>query len=171
MRFFAVLFLKYFLQIHDFCSCSHHSHNIVYRMNFKTCITNKYKINWSIISIKQKRKIISFLFLFFSTHISSFSFTMEHLAKCIFLGTGTSEGVPLLSCMFKDCAVCKSALIPGSKNRRRNISVVLSYKSTNVIIDISLFAYDSMILLFPLLFCTVESCGGTMPSRSFPSTI
>ena len=51
------------------------------------------------------------------------------IADLIFLGTGTSEGVPRLSCLTKgDCAVCNDAVKPGSPNRRRNVSGILRWK-------------------------------------------
>jgi phosphoribosyl 1,2-cyclic phosphate phosphodiesterase len=53
-------------------------------------------------------------------------------ATLTFLGSGTSMGVPTLGC---PCAVCASALIPGSPNRRTRPSVLISYNSHNVLID------------------------------------
>ncbi|KAK8809820.1 hypothetical protein WA158_000763 [Blastocystis sp. Blastoise] len=47
---------------------------------------------------------------------------MDSTAKLLFIGTGTSEGIPVLSCLLGDCPVCHSAMEPGSKNHRRNIS-------------------------------------------------
>ncbi|KAK8801192.1 hypothetical protein WA158_001962 [Blastocystis sp. Blastoise] len=74
---------------------------------------------------------------------------MSSLAKCLFIGTGTSEGIPILSCLFGDCKVCKDAMIPGSKNRRRNISVAISYKNTNIIIDCGKLWWDSALEVLP----------------------
>jgi hypothetical protein len=44
--------------------------------------------------------------------------------EVIVLGSGTSGCVPNISCLFRSCTVCKSA-VPGSRNRRRNTSVVV----------------------------------------------
>ena len=41
-------------------------------------------------------------------------------------------GVPTLGC---DCAVCASAVVPGSSNRRTRPSVMVSYGGHNVLID------------------------------------
>ena len=42
--------------------------------------------------------------------------------EIVFLGTGTSEGVPRVSCLTNDsnCIVCNDAVKPNSKNRRLN---------------------------------------------------
>lgn len=53
-------------------------------------------------------------------------------ATITFLGTGTSMGVPTLGC---PCAVCASAHLPGSLNRRTRPSVLVSYNDHNVLID------------------------------------
>jgi phosphoribosyl 1,2-cyclic phosphate phosphodiesterase len=53
-------------------------------------------------------------------------------ATLTFLGTGTSMGVPTLGC---DCAVCRDAVIPGSKNRRTRPSIRLAYNDKIVLID------------------------------------
>ncbi len=47
----------------------------------------------------------------------------------IFLGTGTSHGVPMIGC---GCAVCRSL---NPKNKRRRASLYLSTESTHVIVD------------------------------------
>ena len=49
-------------------------------------------------------------------------------ATVMFLGTGTSEGIPRVTCLTADpptCPVCIDAMRPGSKNRRRNTSIVV----------------------------------------------
>lgn len=61
-------------------------------------------------------------------------------AKLLFIGTGCSEGIPNLSCLFNGCKVCESAMRPDSKNHRLNISICLQYKNTTLLIDISLFS-------------------------------
>jgi len=53
-------------------------------------------------------------------------------ATLTFLGSGTSMGVPTLGC---GCAVCASAYIAGSPNRRTRPSVMVSYNGRNVLID------------------------------------
>jgi phosphoribosyl 1,2-cyclic phosphate phosphodiesterase len=50
------------------------------------------------------------------------------MATLTFLGTGTSMGVPTLGC---ECAVCHSARLPGSPNRRTRPSVMLEYDEPN----------------------------------------
>eukprot|EP01111_Echinosteliopsis_oligospora_P018627 TRINITY_DN8663_c0_g1_i1.p1 TRINITY_DN8663_c0_g1~~TRINITY_DN8663_c0_g1_i1.p1 ORF type:complete len:312 (+),score=49.28 TRINITY_DN8663_c0_g1_i1:62-997(+) len=50
------------------------------------------------------------------------------MAEIIFLGTGTSEGVPRISCLTSKeitCEVCPKAILPGNKNRRRNTSILI----------------------------------------------
>ncbi len=49
--------------------------------------------------------------------------------KLTFLGTGTSQGVPIIAC---DCKVCKS---PDKKDKRLRSSVLISEGSTNILID------------------------------------
>jgi len=48
-------------------------------------------------------------------------------SEVIMLGTGTSEGVPRLSCLVegRTCKVCHDAMQPGSKNRRRNTGLII----------------------------------------------
>src|SRR4051812_7517129 len=49
-------------------------------------------------------------------------------AEIVFLGTGTSSGVPLVSCLTSDrCQVCPDAMRPGSKNRRRNTCILIRF--------------------------------------------
>ncbi len=49
--------------------------------------------------------------------------------KIKFLGTGTSQGVPLIGC---DCKVCVSA---SPKDKRLRSSVFIEYGDTNIVID------------------------------------
>jgi len=49
--------------------------------------------------------------------------------KITFLGTGTSQGVPIIAC---ECAVCQSA---DSKDKRLRTSVIVETENTNFIID------------------------------------
>jgi len=53
-------------------------------------------------------------------------------AVLTFLGSGTSMGVPTLGCT---CAVCMSAYLPGSPNRRTRPSISLNYNQHTVLID------------------------------------
>ena len=49
--------------------------------------------------------------------------------KVEFLGTGTSQGIPVIGC---SCDVCISS---SKRDRRLRTSVLISYKEKNVIID------------------------------------
>jgi len=53
-------------------------------------------------------------------------------ATLTFLGSGTSMGVPTLGC---GCAVCASAHLPGSRNRRTRPSAMVRYAGHTVLID------------------------------------
>ena len=46
-----------------------------------------------------------------------------------FLGTGTSQGVPLIAC---DCKVCKS---DDSKDKRLRTSILINYNNRSIVID------------------------------------
>jgi len=78
-------------------------------------------------------------------------------ATLLFLGTGTSEGVPRVSCLThpeKHCEVCHDAIKVGSPNRRRNTSILISKtlknkKKLNVLIDVGKFFYESSMNWFP----------------------
>lgn len=52
--------------------------------------------------------------------------------KCVFLGTGTSVGVPVIGC---DCRVCRST---DPRNKRRRSSVYVVAAGVHVVIDTSL---------------------------------
>ena len=52
------------------------------------------------------------------------------LKKVLFLGTGTSQGVPVIGC---DCVVCNSK---NTKDRRFRSSVLVTMNSFNILIDI-----------------------------------
>jgi phosphoribosyl 1,2-cyclic phosphodiesterase len=75
----------------------------------------------------------------------------------IFLGTGTSEGVPRVSCLTRNpvtCKVCQSAQTPGSHNRRRNTSLLIRYSTPddgikNIVVDVGKFFWHSAIEWFP----------------------
>ena len=49
--------------------------------------------------------------------------------ELLFLGTGTSAGIPMIGCR---CEVCASS---DPKDKRNRVSVVVSYKGTRVLID------------------------------------
>ena len=78
-------------------------------------------------------------------------------SRIVFLGTGTSEGIPRVSCLTNpdsNCLVCPDAVKPGSPNRRRNTSLLIQRKfsdgrTSNVVIDAGKFLYESAIQLFP----------------------
>jgi phosphoribosyl 1,2-cyclic phosphodiesterase len=73
------------------------------------------------------------------------------------LGTGTSEGVPRVSCLTNPdstCIVCPDAIKPGSPNRRRNTSLLIQRgvgkdRTSNIVIDAGKFFYESAIDWFP----------------------
>ncbi len=54
---------------------------------------------------------------------------MNNQLRITFLGTGTSIGVPIISC---DCEVCSSV---NTKDKRLRTSALLSYRDKNVVID------------------------------------
>jgi phosphoribosyl 1,2-cyclic phosphodiesterase len=75
----------------------------------------------------------------------------------VFLGTGTSEGVPRVSCLANPdstCPVCPDAMKPGSPNRRRNTSLLIQRqladgRISNIVIDAGKFFYESAMHWFP----------------------
>ena len=84
-------------------------------------------------------------------------------ARIIFIGSGTSEGVPRVTCLAREgpaCAACLSAVQPGSKDRRRNTSLLIQRPHPdvalspaepvgNVLLDAGKFFYQSAIDWFP----------------------
>lgn len=56
-------------------------------------------------------------------------------SEILFLGTGTSGGLPDLACLLdsqKKCKTCWDAIEPGSRNRRQNTSIVIKTTFTEV---------------------------------------
>ncbi len=54
--------------------------------------------------------------------------TVHVKSRIVFIGSGTSEGVPRVTCLARedpDCPACLSAMQPGSKDRRRNTSLLI----------------------------------------------
>uniref|UniRef100_A0A5B7CAT6 Metallo-beta-lactamase domain-containing protein n=1 Tax=Davidia involucrata TaxID=16924 RepID=A0A5B7CAT6_DAVIN len=77
-------------------------------------------------------------------------------SEIIFLGTGTSEGIPRVSCLTnptKTCPVCSEAVELGNKNRRLNTSILIRYPRSsgicNILIDAGKFFYHSALRWFP----------------------
>uniref|UniRef100_A0ACD5Y2N5 Uncharacterized protein n=1 Tax=Avena sativa TaxID=4498 RepID=A0ACD5Y2N5_AVESA len=77
-------------------------------------------------------------------------------SELIFLGTGTSEGIPRVSCLThpsETCPVCTKAMEPGNPNRRRNTGILLRHVTpsgtSNILIDAGKFFYHSAIQWFP----------------------
>ncbi|GAQ91347.1 metallo-beta-lactamase family protein [Klebsormidium nitens] len=83
----------------------------------------------------------------------------EKGSDLIFIGTGTSEGVPRVSCLTdpeRQCQICSDAARPGSRNRRRNTSLMIRYehpdgRRRNILIDAGKFFYHSALQWFPQL--------------------
>ncbi|XP_077216923.1 metallo-hydrolase/oxidoreductase superfamily protein isoform X2 [Tasmannia lanceolata] len=78
-------------------------------------------------------------------------------SEIIFVGTGTSEGIPRVSCLtnpIKTCAVCSQAIKPGNKNQRLNTSILICYSNSfgrcNILVDAGKFFYHSALRWFPL---------------------
>lgn len=78
-------------------------------------------------------------------------------ARIVFLGTGTSERVPRVTCLSKQpptCAVCIDSQRPGSKNYRRNTSLLVQAngsdgKTVNIVIDAGKSFYEACMQWFP----------------------
>ena len=76
------------------------------------------------------------------------------------LGSGNSTGVPWLQCAITDgsaaCAVCRDALVPGSRNHRDNPSAALSYahpdgRPRHILLDCGKTFRSSVLRHFPRL--------------------
>lgn len=71
--------------------------------------------------------------------------------ELIFIGTGTSEGIPRISCLTKEvvtCDTCSQAIMPNNPNRRRNTSLLIRYPHPDgrerfIVIDVGKFFWHS----------------------------
>mmetsp|Transcript_68488 Transcript_68488/g.164480 ORF Transcript_68488/g.164480 Transcript_68488/m.164480 type:complete len:318 (+) Transcript_68488:41-994(+) len=82
-------------------------------------------------------------------------------ARLLFLGTGTSEGIPCVSCLTspapqQKCPICWSArYVEGSRNHRRNTGVVIEVPAAagerprTLAIDCGKMWWESVVSLFP----------------------
>jgi len=83
------------------------------------------------------------------------------VAEIAFLGTGTSEGIPRVSCLTQDpvvCSVCRDSMRHGSKNRRGNTSLIIKTKiddqigrARTLLIDCGKYFWNSAMRWFPVL--------------------
>ncbi|CAD5322982.1 unnamed protein product [Arabidopsis thaliana] len=80
----------------------------------------------------------------------------DESSEIVFMGTGTSEGIPRVSCLtnpLKTCSVCTKATEPGNRNRRLNTSILVRYirpsGTSNILIDCGKFFYHSALRWFP----------------------
>lgn len=73
-------------------------------------------------------------------------------SSLVVLGTGTSEGVPRVSCLTSPnitCRTCSDAALPGSRNRRRNTSLLVRHAGKNILIDCGKMFWEGAIEHFP----------------------
>ncbi|KAL5698684.1 hypothetical protein ACHQM5_029684 [Ranunculus cassubicifolius] len=94
--------------------------------------------------------------LFYSAVVDTETDTPVGQSEIIFLGTGTSEGIPRVSCLtnpLKKCVVCSKAAEPGNKNKRLNTSILIRYAKSsethNILVDAGKFFYHSALKWFP----------------------
>jgi len=89
----------------------------------------------------------------------------EGISEIVFLGTGSSAGTPMISCVVNpdsDCVACRSAIRDGprSKNTRGNPSLLIRYRGSassdgessghqNIIIDCGKTFKASIMRIFP----------------------
>lgn len=62
--------------------------------------------------------------------------------KVTFLGTGTSNGVPMIGC---DCNVCHNANDRTSRNHRLRCSILVEYEAQKILVDTSMDFRQQMI--------------------------
>ncbi|XP_008338717.1 putative hydrolase C777.06c [Malus sylvestris] len=96
----------------------------------------------------------------FNSYLQSYSATTGAGSPCeqseiIYIGTGTSEGIPRVSCLtnpLKTCAVCLIAVEAGNRNKRLNTSILIRYPrpsgNYNILIDAGKFFYYSALQWF-----------------------
>lgn len=114
---------------------------------------------------------------------------VESKYKFTFIGTGTSNGIPQVSCLTnnkhhneKFCNVCEDSMKIGSKNRRRNTSFLIQTKNKEeektILIDCGKYFHHSAIEHFPRLKVKeidhiilthdhYDACGGMDDLRDF----
>ena len=77
------------------------------------------------------------------------------LSEIVFLGTGCSSGIPLVSCLQSsrgsDCACRKAALMPASRNRRRTISSIFRVGKKNIMFDCGKYWWQAAVDVIPTL--------------------
>eukprot|EP00741_Cyanophora_paradoxa_P002416 tig00000076_g2341.t1 len=91
----------------------------------------------------------------------------EHQDEIIFTGTGTSEGIPRISCLTglnaghessKHPCACKHAMLPESKNRRRNTGLLIRRRKRMadgkegeivIAVDVGKFWWEAAMHLLP----------------------
>lgn len=108
-------------------------------------------------------------------------------SEIVFTGTGTSCGIPVVSCLTLSrplCPVCTDAVKPGSRNRRRNTGIVVrvwsadAHRFLNLVVDVGKFFWHSAIDVFPahgirhidavlLTHNHTDACGGLDDLRDF----
>ncbi|CAA7408775.1 unnamed protein product [Spirodela intermedia] len=111
------------------------------------------------LSLPSKKRLLKMGFDITFTGLSNGeldSTRQTNMSEIIFLGTGTSEGIPRVSCLtdpLKKCEVCSKATEPGNKNKRLNTSILIRYNCSggrfNILIDAGKFFYHSALRWFP----------------------
>lgn len=113
----------------------------------------------------------------------------EPTYKFTFVGTGTSNGIPQVSCLTKNkqksstfCEVCEDSMKKGSKNRRRNTSLLIQFQNQdeekNILFDCGKYFHHSALEHFPSLGLKgidhiilthdhFDACGGLDDLRDF----
>ena len=90
--------------------------------------------------------------------MSELSVSVDNKFQVIFLGTGVSTAVPnlqhIVNTESRKCPVCHDALNPGSKNRRNNVSICMTFHDKSgvkkcVVIDVGKTMRDGALSLFP----------------------